>query len=187
MAQVSKGRCGCDACPLPEPEERQRWHDNLRLALQRCRCAVALHAWATHIVAPALPSLSPHGRRLECLSLCFIEALAADAYVTQPADRALSVAVSLLLPVLSKPLLADLALLSSRGAARGGPPAVNALALQGIVACALCGQRIIKMQLLQPLQARQWGMPHAHVESSPCPVVVVGRFPQHAQPAPTSW
>lgn len=101
--------------------------------------------------------------------------MAAGAFVNQPPDRSFSIAASLLLPVLSKPLLADLALLSCRGATRGGPPAANALILQDILCCALWGP-------VQRSQARQWGVRGWSFAHPRALGVRLGGSQQHVQP-----
>lgn len=63
-------------------------------------------------------------RSAECLLLCWLDVMAAHG--VEQSEYLWDWCIITLLPaVLQSPQCADLALLSCRGAARGGPPAVN--------------------------------------------------------------
>lgn len=75
-------------------------------------------------------------RGADSVIVCFSEAVVAGAFVDWPPGRFHSSFLSMLPLVLQTPELADLAMLSCRGVAHGGRPAVNALLIRTLVAVA---------------------------------------------------
>ena len=64
-------------------------------------------------------------RSMECLLICYLDAMAAGAYMGRPTARRYFMLMAFLPEALCTPQHADLVLLSCQGVARGSPPAVN--------------------------------------------------------------
>jgi len=86
-----------------------------------CKCCLAA---ASMNMLPECSTGCLLYRNAECLLLCWFDVMAAHG-MEQPDYRWDACITALLPAMLQSPQDADLALLSCRGAARGGPPAVN--------------------------------------------------------------